>query len=108
VSGRLTTTKNTNRRRVDMSLKLAEGVEEPPARGEGRESRGGEAARDSFHDLRHTFASLLIQNGERLTYVKEQMGHSSIQVTVDVYGHLAPSANRPAVDRLDAQPIRNR
>ncbi|PYR90690.1 MAG: hypothetical protein DMF84_19805 [Acidobacteria bacterium] len=41
-----------------------------------------------FHDPRHTFASLLIQNGEPLTYVKEQMGHSSIQVTVDVYGHL--------------------
>jgi integrase len=32
-----------------------------------------------FHDRRHTFASLLIQNGEPLTYVKEQMGHSSIQ-----------------------------
>jgi integrase-like protein len=60
-----------------------------------------------FHDLRHTFASLLIQNGAPLTYVKEQMGHSSIQVTVDVYGHLVPSANRAEVDRLDAIPIRN-
>jgi integrase len=60
-----------------------------------------------FHDLRHSFASMLIQNGEPLTYVKEQMGHSSIQVTVDVYGHLVPSANRAAVDKLDAQPIRN-
>jgi type I restriction enzyme R subunit len=57
-----------------------------------------------FHDLRHTFASLLIQNGEPLTYIKEQMGHSSIQVTVDVYGHLVPSANRAAVDKLDAIP----
>lgn len=37
-----------------------------------------------FHDLRHTFGSLLIQDGASLTYVKEQMGHSSIQVTVDV------------------------
>ena len=36
-----------------------------------------------IHDLRHTFASQLIQNGEPLTFVKEQMGHSSIQVTVD-------------------------
>ena len=54
---------------------------------------------------RHTFASLLIQQGESLTYVKEQMGHSSIQVTVDVYGHLVPGGNRAAVDRLDdAQP----
>ncbi len=53
-----------------------------------------------FHDLRHTFASLLLQNGESLAYVKEQMGHSSIKVTVDVYGHLVPGANRQAVNRL--------
>ncbi len=53
-----------------------------------------------FHDLRHTFASLLLQNGESPQYVKEQMGHSSIKVTVDVYGHLIPGANRQAVNRL--------
>jgi len=54
-----------------------------------------------FHDLRHTFASLLLQQGESPVYVKEQMGHSSIQVTVDLYGHLIPGANKQAVDRLD-------
>jgi integrase len=59
-----------------------------------------------LHDLRHTYASLLIQQGESLAYVRDQLGHSSIQVTVDVYGHLVPSANRAAVDRLDAAPIR--
>jgi integrase len=53
-----------------------------------------------LHDLRHTFASLLIQNGESLAYVKDQMGHSSIKVTVDVYGHLVPGANRQAVNKL--------
>jgi len=60
-----------------------------------------------FHDLRHTFASLLIQNGESLAYVKDQLGHSSIQVTVDIYGHLIPGANRAAVDRLDDATGRN-
>jgi integrase len=55
-----------------------------------------------FHDLRHTFASLLIQNGESLAYVKDQLGHSSIKMTVDVYGHLVPGANRQAVNRLPA------
>lgn len=55
-----------------------------------------------FHDLRHTFASLLLQQGESLAYVKDQMGHSSIQVTVDIYGHLVPGDNRAAVDKLDA------
>jgi hypothetical protein len=34
-------------------------------------------------------------------YVKEQLGQSSIQLTVDTYGHLIPGANRAAVDRLD-------
>jgi hypothetical protein len=33
--------------------------------------------------------------------VKEQMGHSSIDVTVDIYGHLVPGGNRQAIDRLD-------
>ena len=35
-------------------------------------------------------------------YVKEQMGHCSIQVTVDLYGHLIPGGNKQAVDRLDS------
>jgi integrase len=54
-----------------------------------------------FHDLRHSFASWLIGNGESLAYVRDQMGHSSIQITVDTYGHLIPGANRQAVNRLD-------
>ncbi len=53
-----------------------------------------------FHDLRHTFATLLLQNGESLAYVKDQLGHSSIRMTVDVYGHLVPGANRQAVNKL--------
>jgi integrase len=54
-----------------------------------------------IHDLRHTFASLLIQQGEPLAYVQKQMGHSSIMITVDVYGKWEPGGNREAVDRLD-------
>jgi integrase len=54
-----------------------------------------------IHDLRHTFASLLIQNGESLAYVKDQLGHHSIQITVDIYGHLVPGANKQAVAKLD-------
>jgi integrase len=53
-----------------------------------------------LHDLRHTYASLLLQAGEPIGYVKQQLGHSSIQVTVDRYGHFVPGANRSAVDRL--------
>jgi integrase len=61
----------------------------------------GELRRIRFHDLRHTFASLLLQQGESPVYVKEQLGHSSIAITVDLYGHLIPGGNRQAVDKLD-------
>lgn len=55
-----------------------------------------------FHDLRHTFASWLIAAGESLPYVRDQLGHHSIGITVDTYGHLIPGANRGAVNRLAA------
>ncbi len=67
----------------------------------GKLLQKAEFRRIRIHDLRHTFASLLIQQGESLAYVKEQMGHHSIQVTVDIYGHLVPGGNKAAVDRLD-------
>jgi integrase len=57
-----------------------------------------------LHDIRHTFASLLLSDGASPVYVKEQLGHSSIQMTVDIYGHLIPSSNREMVNRLDSQP----
>ena len=56
---------------------------------------------------RHTFASLRIAQGESLAYVRDQVGHASIQLTVDTYGHLIPGANRQAGDRLDDATIRN-
>lgn len=54
-----------------------------------------------FHDIRHTFASLLLSKGKSPVYVKEQLGHSSIQMTVDIYGHLIPNSNRDAINSLD-------
>ncbi len=63
--------------------------------------KAAEVRQVRFHDLRHSFASLLLQNGESPVYVKDQMGHSSIQVTVDLYGHLIPGGNKQAVDRLN-------
>jgi hypothetical protein len=68
--------------------------------------RGAGLRQVRFHDLRHTFASLLLQQGESPVYVKEQMGHRSIQITVDQYGHLIPGGNKQAVDRLD-WPVNN-
>jgi len=64
--------------------------------------RAARLRRVTFHAIRHTYASLLIQGGASLTYAKEQMGHSSIQVTVDIYGHLIPGANIAWADALDS------
>jgi integrase len=54
-----------------------------------------------FHDLRHFFASQLIANGETAAFVRDQMGHSSIQVTFDTYGHLFPGRGKEASDRYE-------
>ena len=57
-----------------------------------------------FHDVRRTFASLLLSDGASVVYVKEQLGYSSIQTIVDIYGHLIPGSNRHMVNGLDTQP----
>lgn len=54
-----------------------------------------------FHDLRHTYASLLIHQGEHPKYIQSQMGHSSINVTMDTYGHLMNTVNQESAKRLD-------
>jgi integrase len=54
-----------------------------------------------FHDLRHTYAALLIDQGEHPKYIQGQMGHSSIKVTMDTYGHLMEQTNPEASKRLD-------
>jgi len=53
-----------------------------------------------WHDLRHTYASLLLLQGENLKTIQELMGHSSITVTMDRYAHLSPAAAQEAADRL--------
>ena len=57
------------------------------------------------HQLRHTFASLLLQAGEPITYVSSQMGHKDSAITLRVYAHWLPDpTSRKGVDRLDEHP----
>ncbi len=56
-----------------------------------------------LHTLRHTFASLLISHGESIKYVSRALGHASIQITADVYGHLFKETSVAAMGRLDAR-----
>ena len=55
-----------------------------------------------FHDLRHTCASLLIQQGAHPKLIQTRLGHSSITITLDTYGHLFPSIEEALAERLDA------
>jgi integrase len=57
----------------------------------------------NFKAMRHTFVSLLLQNGESLAYVQKQAGHKNPEITLNVYGHFIPGGNRNAVDRLDVE-----
>src|SRR5439155_17709555 len=58
-----------------------------------RALRRAELRRMRFHDLRHTYASLLIAQGAHPKYIQAQLGHASIQTTLDRYGHLMPDAH---------------
>ncbi len=60
-----------------------------------------------LHDLRHSYASALIQAGESVKTIQARMGHASAMVTLDVYGHLWPDSEertRAAVDAWLAAP----
>ena len=53
-----------------------------------------------LHTLRHTYASLLINQGESIKYVSKQLGHASITITADLYGHLFKETSVSAMNRL--------
>jgi integrase len=57
--------------------------------------------RINFHGLRHTYASLQIANDVNLKYLQQQMGHASINITLDTYGHLLKSSNQYAAVKLE-------
>ena len=54
-----------------------------------------------IHDLRHSHASLLINQGEDYLVVKERLGHASITTTIDTYSHLYPSKQKNLASKLD-------
>ncbi len=82
-------------------------------RGDGRPLRQGSVSRGfrklimeagfegfRFHDLRHTHASLLLGEGVHLKVVSERLGHAGIEITADLYSHVAPSLQQEAAVQL--------
>ncbi len=56
----------------------------------------------SAHDLRHTAGAIASKTGMHAMAVKEMMGHSSIKVTYDVYGHLFPTMHEAGIAAVEA------
>src|SRR4029434_9731039 len=68
--------------------------------------RAGLPEYHSPHSLRHSAASLLLAHGESLQFVKNQLGHSTIALTVDLYGRWLPMEPiRGGVNYLDSLPL---
>lgn len=55
-----------------------------------------------FHDLRHTYASLLVEQGAHPKEMAELMGHSSVQITLDRYSHIMPHMAAALAERMVA------
>ena len=54
-----------------------------------------------FHDARHAHASIMLKQGVHPKIVQERLGHASIQVTLDIYSHVAPGLQQSAAKRFD-------
>ena len=54
----------------------------------------------TFHDLRHTCASLLFQKNVHPKFVQELLGHASVAITLDTYSHMLPGMGGEAADAM--------
>jgi Phage integrase family len=57
--------------------------------------------RQRFHDMRHAFATLLLDAGEEIAVISKMLGHADYSTTVDVYSHLSRERSRVAAARID-------
>lgn len=62
----------------------------------------GLSEREGLHVLRHTFASVLIQQGVNMKVIQSLLGHANISETMDTYGHLYPEDKSNAIMAIDA------
>jgi integrase len=55
-----------------------------------------------FHDLRHTSATILINQGVHAKIISERLGHGSITTTMNIYGHALRTAEQAAADKFES------
>jgi len=63
--------------------------------------RRADLPRITFHDLRHTCASLLFQKNVHPKFVQELLGHASVAITLDTYSHMLPGMGGETADAMD-------
>ena len=54
-----------------------------------------------YHDLRHTFATLSLQNGDDIKTVSSNLGHSTVAFTLDIYGHVSEQMKKDSAERME-------
>ncbi|GAJ38945.1 site-specific integrase [Saccharococcus caldoxylosilyticus] len=57
--------------------------------------------RISFHDLRHTHATILMQQGENPKVVSDRLGHSRVGITLDLYSHVSDDLQEQAAEKFE-------
>ena len=63
-----------------------------------RTGRRVQAGHVKLHDLRHFHISVLLQNGQNPVLVSKRLGHSTVSMTLDIYGHLMPGWQKEAAE----------
>ena len=58
-----------------------------------------------LHDLRHSHASFLINNGMNIKLVSQRLGHSSVAITMDIYYHLMPNEQEKIIDLINKKKV---
>lgn len=54
-----------------------------------------------FHDLRHTHATMLVQENVNVKVISDRLGHSKVGITLDIYSHVLPNMQQEVADKLD-------
>ena len=63
--------------------------------------KGANVTQIRFHDLRHTYASLLLAKDMNIKYIQKQMGHANFEITMNTYAHLMPEVYISSEDKIN-------
>ena len=83
----------------------AEGEPEGPAHNVSERSRQRRTSRypaTRFHDLRHTYVTLVLEQGTNIKTVSSSLAHATVAFTLDVYGHVDEKMQQDSADRMQA------